>query len=173
MGARQERQRPCSSSQPSSGRLSRQAIGVAQAGQDEPGRTTDPCRGTRWMTTLANEPAARPSSPASEATRRGLMAAKRTCPAPAQARRSTWGRPAGRTRRQLLPRQLLELGAPEAEGAGDPRRVVEVQVVPPVDGVGVEGAVVVVVAVTGVAVVLQVQGTVLAVEQDRELRREL
>ena len=73
MGARQDRQRPRSSSQETSGRLSRQAIGVSQAGQRDPGRTTDSRRGTRWMTTLANEPAASPSSPASEATARGLM----------------------------------------------------------------------------------------------------
>src|SRR6266540_4464781 len=154
MGDRQDRQRPRSSSQETSGRLSRQAIGVSQAGQRDPGRTTDSRRGTRWMTTLANEPAARPSSPASEATTSGLMAGKRTCPAGTGGRPSTRGRLAGRAGGQLLPRHLLELRAAEAQRVGDPRRVVEVQVVLGVDRVGVEGAVVGVVAFVGVAVVL-------------------
>src|SRR5919198_2859120 len=73
MAARQRRKRPGSSGQPSTGTLSCQAFGGPQAGQRDPGRTTDSWRGTRWMTTLANEPASRPSSPASSAAARGLM----------------------------------------------------------------------------------------------------
>src|SRR5215216_3548764 len=82
MGARQARQRPRSSSQPATGTLSRQATGVPQAGQRDPGRTSDSRRGTRWMTTLANDPAARPRRPASEAAASGVMAGKPTCPRP-------------------------------------------------------------------------------------------
>src|SRR5829696_2026892 len=74
MGARQARQRTRSSRQPSTGTLSCQATGWPQAGQREPGRTSDSPRGTRWMTTLAKEPKARPSRPASTAAAAGLMA---------------------------------------------------------------------------------------------------
>ena len=71
MDARQERQRPRSSSQPSNGTLSCQAIGAPQDGQRDPGRATDSRRGTRWMTTLANDPAASPSIPATTRRRVG------------------------------------------------------------------------------------------------------
>src|SRR5215208_3724195 len=73
MGARQCRQRPRSSSQPSTGRLSRQPTGSPQDGQHQAGRTIDSPRGTRWMTTLANDPKASPSSPARVATVSGFM----------------------------------------------------------------------------------------------------
>src|SRR5215217_5580202 len=82
MGARQARQRPRSSSQPATGTLSRQATGVPQEGQRDPGRTSVSRRGTRWMTTWANDPAARPRRPASEAAASGVMAGKPTCPRP-------------------------------------------------------------------------------------------
>ena len=67
MGAAQWRQRARSSSQLSSGMLSRGAIGEAQAGQADPGRTSDSPRGTRWMTTLANDPKTRPKAAATMA----------------------------------------------------------------------------------------------------------
>src|SRR4030095_9424850 len=56
--------------------------GARQAGQLEPGRTTDRPRGTRWMTTLANDPKARPSSPARTEAVSGLMAGKGTAAGP-------------------------------------------------------------------------------------------
>src|SRR5215218_538377 len=80
MGARQDRQRPRASSQPTTGTLSCQATGAPQEGQRDLGRATDSRCGTRSMATLANDPAARPSSPESEAAASGVMGGKPTCP---------------------------------------------------------------------------------------------
>src|SRR3954452_952095 len=62
MRSPQCRQRPRSTSQDSTGTLSRGEIGVSQPGQCEGGRTTDSPRGTRQMTTLRKEPMTRPRS---------------------------------------------------------------------------------------------------------------
>src|SRR5919197_500089 len=128
------------------------------------------------MTTFANEPASSPANPAARAAASGLM------PRSLPGRRAAAGRPstlrvggglARRAGRQLLPGHLLERGPPEADRAGDPRRVADVQVVLGVEGVGVEGSLVALVAVRRVAVVLQLDGAVVAVEQHGHLGPEL
>src|SRR3954467_9714593 len=67
MGARQALQRPRSSSQLRTGTLSAGRIGVPQAGQAEPGLTTERRSGTRGMTTLAKEPDSMPNRAAATA----------------------------------------------------------------------------------------------------------
>src|SRR5579875_166000 len=62
MRPRQRRQRAPSQSQERSGRLSYQAIGAAQCGQRERGRTTDSSAGRRWMQTLRKLPTQAPSA---------------------------------------------------------------------------------------------------------------
>ncbi len=57
---RTTRHRPRSSSQERTGMLSRAAIGVSHAGQCDAGELRDSPRGNRQMTTLANDPNARP-----------------------------------------------------------------------------------------------------------------
>src|SRR4051812_20676962 len=68
MGSPQVRQRPRSTSQDSTGTLSRTANGVLQRGQCEGGCTIDSPRGTRQITTLRNEPISSPSTPQKVAT---------------------------------------------------------------------------------------------------------
>ena len=70
IGVPQQRERPRSSSQLSTGTLSRAAIGAPQAGQALPGRTTDSPAGTRCTTTLRKEPIRSPSTAASTTTTR-------------------------------------------------------------------------------------------------------
>src|SRR5215207_3464522 len=173
MPAWQLRQRPPSSSQLSSGRLSRQAIGVWPAGQRDPGRTSDSRRGTRWITTLANEPASSPARPARSAAVTGLMGRSLPAGRAGGRRGSTGWRLPGRAGSHLLPGDLLELGPAEAEGVGDPRRVAHVQAVLGVDVVPVVRTLVALVAAGRVAVVLQLDRAVGAVEQHRHLRPEL
>src|ERR1035437_5492925 len=60
MGAPQRRQRPRRSSQDTTGTLSKNATGVPQEGQREPGWTTESPRGNRWMHTFAKEPTIAP-----------------------------------------------------------------------------------------------------------------
>src|SRR5438876_1758039 len=64
MGSPQSRQRPRSSSQESTGTLSRARIGVPQDGHRDPGDTMDSRRPIRWTTTFKNEPTSRPPMPA-------------------------------------------------------------------------------------------------------------
>src|SRR5439155_13432517 len=61
MCARQARQRAPSHAHETSGRLSYQAIGVAQRGQREPGRTIDSSAGSRWMHTFRKLPMQAPT----------------------------------------------------------------------------------------------------------------
>src|SRR2546428_12225674 len=61
MRARQARQRARSQAQETTGTLSYQAIGVAQRGQREPGRTTDSSAGRRWMHTFRKLPMQAPT----------------------------------------------------------------------------------------------------------------
>src|SRR6266508_5480778 len=173
MGARQRRQRPRSRAQLTSGMLSRGAIALPHEGQREAGRTSDSLRGTRWITTFANDPNTRPSRPASMAAASGLM--HRSLPAGASgvASPSTGRGLAGGTWRLLLPRLLLQRRLAEADRVGDARRVAHVQVVLGVDGVAVDGAVVAAVAARPVAVVHEHDAAVVAVEQDGHLGPEL
>src|SRR5687768_3448964 len=73
MASPQDRQRPRSSSQDRTGMLSRGAIGVPQLGQALGGWAIDSPRGTRWITTLANEPKIRPRTPQAAASTRLLQ----------------------------------------------------------------------------------------------------
>jgi hypothetical protein len=59
---------PRSSSHDTMGTLSRAATGWSHSGQRERGATTDSFRGTRWITTLRNEPTASPSTPQATAS---------------------------------------------------------------------------------------------------------
>src|SRR5579872_6160780 len=68
MRAPQARHRPRRSSQERTGMLSRSAMGISHCGQRERGRTTDWRRGTRWMTTLRNDPTQMPTTPQITAT---------------------------------------------------------------------------------------------------------
>src|SRR2546427_3344029 len=61
MRARQARQRARSQAQETTGTLSYQAIGVAQRGQREPGRTIDSSAGSRWMHTFRKLPMQAPA----------------------------------------------------------------------------------------------------------------
>src|SRR3954451_2271173 len=63
MGSRQSAHRPRRISQPSTGTLCHARIGVSQRGQWDGGVTTDAPTGTRWITTLRNDPIARPRRP--------------------------------------------------------------------------------------------------------------
>src|SRR4051794_29182166 len=69
IGSSQQRDRPRSSSQDSTGTLSRSAIGVPHVGQALRGRTTDRPAGTRTITTLRNEPISSPTSTAETTTK--------------------------------------------------------------------------------------------------------
>src|SRR5438105_14069142 len=64
----QDRQRPRSISHDRTGTLSIGATGASHCGQCDGGRTTDWRSGTRWMTTLRNEPTASPTRPHTIAT---------------------------------------------------------------------------------------------------------
>src|SRR5919198_991863 len=63
MGASQPRQRPRKRIQEAIGTLSRVRSRMPQAGQRDPGRTIDSPLGSRWATTLRNDPTAAPRRP--------------------------------------------------------------------------------------------------------------
>src|SRR5687768_8547051 len=83
MGASQERQRPRSRTQETSGTLSRDRMGAPQLGHRERGRTIDSPRGTRWTATVRKLPKTSPNGSASRmrsATSKVVIVAGRTLP---------------------------------------------------------------------------------------------
>src|SRR5437016_11231079 len=68
--------------------LSRARMGVPHVGHAEPGRTIDSLRGTRWITTVRNDPKARPATAkritANRVTPESLRFSLRRPPAPDQ-----------------------------------------------------------------------------------------